>query len=197
MPEGYEAHLVQRLQKRDEAAFNELVRLYQGKVFALVFRMLGDRGEAEDLAQEIFVTIFKSIDSFRGDSKLSTWIYRIASNHSKNRIKFLSRRARTAREEFDELADHAAADGQPHAAVARIDRPDETAEGSEMEKRVQRALASLDDEHRELIVLRDLEGLAYDEIQRITGLAEGTVKSRLHRARLALKEFLDKEGAVS
>ena len=87
MPDGYEDKLIERLQRRDEAAFNELVRLYQAKVFHLVFRMLGDRAEAEDLAQEVFITVFKSIDGFRGDSKLSTWLYRVATNHCKNRLK--------------------------------------------------------------------------------------------------------------
>ena len=73
------------------------MRLYQDKVYGLVYRMLGSQAEAEDVAQEVFVTVFKSIDSFRGDSKFSTWLYRIAANHCKNRIKYLRRRARTNR----------------------------------------------------------------------------------------------------
>src|SRR5689334_11877090 len=81
-----------RLRERDEEAFNQVVSDYQNKVFGLIYRMMGNREEAEDLAQEVFVTVFKSIDQFRGDSKLSTWIYRIAANHCKNRIKYLSRR---------------------------------------------------------------------------------------------------------
>ena len=83
MPEGYEQKLVARLKRRDEAAFNELIKLYQARIFRLVFRMLGDRAEAEDVAQEVFITVFKSIDGFRGDSKLSTWLYRVATNHCK------------------------------------------------------------------------------------------------------------------
>src|SRR5687768_10374102 len=105
MADGDEDKLVERLKRRDEAAFNELVRLYQVKIFRLVFRMLGDRAEAEDLAQEVFVTVFKSIDGFRGDSKLSTWLYRVATNHCKNRIKYLGRRARGAKKELDDAAD--------------------------------------------------------------------------------------------
>src|SRR5947199_1921981 len=85
--------LVRRLQQRDERAFQEVVRLYQHKVFNLVFRMIGNREEAEDVAQEVFVTVFKAIDSFRGESKLSTWLYRIAANQCKNRIKYLGRRS--------------------------------------------------------------------------------------------------------
>ena len=85
--------LVRRLRERDEGAFHEMVRLYQHKVFNLVFRMIGNREEAEDVAQEVFVTVFKAIDSFRGDSKFSTWLYRIAANQCKNRIKYLGRRS--------------------------------------------------------------------------------------------------------
>src|SRR5215467_8015529 len=77
--------LIRRLQQRDEKAFEEIVRLYQHKVFNLVYRMIGNQEEAEDIAQEVFVTVFKAIDSFRGEAKFSTWLYRIAANHCKNR----------------------------------------------------------------------------------------------------------------
>lgn len=187
MPEGYEERLVERLKRRDEAAFNELVRLYQAKVFRLVFRMLGDRAEAEDLAQEVFVTVFKSIDGFRGDSKLSTWLYRVATNHCKNRIKYLSRRAKGSKKEFDEVADRDAVESATMSTSAQVPRPDDALQGLQAQSAVQRALAELDDEHRELVVLRDIENMTYEEIQQITGLPEGTVKSRLHRARLALQ----------
>src|SRR5262249_1213577 len=84
--------LLRRLRERDERAFKEMVEAYQDRIFNLLFRMIGKREEAEDLAQEVFVTVFKSIDQFRGDSKLSTWLYRVAVNHCKNRIKYLARR---------------------------------------------------------------------------------------------------------
>jgi RNA polymerase sigma-70 factor (ECF subfamily) len=190
MPEGYEENLVERLKRRDEAAFNELVRLYNGKIFALVFRMLGDRAEAEDLAQEVFITIFKSIDGFRGDSKLSTWMYRVATNHCKNRIKYLGRRARAAKKEFDEVADREAIESASMTTSAQVPRPDDALQGRQVETFVRRALASLDPEQRELIVLRDIENLTYEEIQDVTSLPAGTVKSRLHRARQALQTLV-------
>src|SRR3954469_23679553 len=99
--------LLRRLQQRDERAFEEVVRLYQHKVFNLVFRMLGNREEAEDVAQEVFVTVFKAIDTFRGDSKFSTWLYRIAANQCKNRIKYLGRRSYKMTGELDEAAERA------------------------------------------------------------------------------------------
>jgi len=85
--------LIARLRQREEAAFNEVVRLHGDKVFNLVLRMVGTRAEAEDIAQEVFVTVFKSIETFRGESKFTTWLLRIAANHSKNRIKYLARRS--------------------------------------------------------------------------------------------------------
>ena len=105
-----EQRFVERLRRRDERAFNELVEAYQDRVFSLVQRMLGRREEAEDVAQEVFVQVFKSIDQFRGDSKLGTWIYRIAVNLSKNRIQHLSRRASDREDELEPLADRGSLD---------------------------------------------------------------------------------------
>lgn len=188
-----EEDLVRRLQERDERAFVACVRVFQDKVYGLVFRMLGSAQEAEDVAQEVFVTVFKSIDNFRGDSRLGTWIYRIAINHCKNRIKYLRRRAHRATSELDEQAEHALFHATPggaaqHSTLGQAEaRPDEALEGVQLETIVQRAIEKLDEEQRSLLILRDVEELSYDEIVEITGLPEGTVKSRLHRARLILK----------
>jgi RNA polymerase sigma-70 factor (ECF subfamily) len=185
--------LIRRLQQRDEKAFEEVVRLYQHKVFNLVYRMLGNREEAEDVAQEVFVTVFKSIDSFRGEAKFSTWLYRIAANHCKNRMKYLGRRSYKSTGELDEAAEREIQAGGPSSALRpHVDGPDAVLEGLQLERMVQDGIASLEEEHRELIVLRDVEDLSYEEIQSITGLADGTVKSRLHRARMALKDYMGK-----
>ncbi|MBL8603805.1 MAG: sigma-70 family RNA polymerase sigma factor [Myxococcales bacterium] len=182
--------LAERLKRRDQAAFNLFVRAYQARVFSLVHRMLGNRAEAEDLAQEVFITVFKSIDSFRGESRLGTWLYRIAVNHCKNRLKYLDRRMVKGHAGLDEESDRTLAEGGP--VMSKVDRPDDATEGTELESVIRRALTLIDPDHRELIVLRDLEGLAYEEIIVITGLAEGTVKSRLHRARAALRDAIEK-----
>jgi RNA polymerase sigma-70 factor, ECF subfamily len=192
MEEAEEQELVARLKRQDEAAFNELVRLYDKRVFRLVLRMLNDRAEAEDVAQEVFVTIFKAIGSFRGESKLSTWIYRIATNHCKNRVKYLDRRARGKKTELDELSEHGAMESASMSSSAQVSRPDEQAEANQIERIVRAAIAELDDDQRELVILRDVENLSYEEIQQITGLPEGTVKSRLHRARLVLMKAVQK-----
>ena len=179
-----ERRLIERLKLRDEGAFNELVRRHQAPVFRLLARLLGDAAEAEDVAQEVFVSVFKSIDSFRGDSALATWLYRIAMNHGKNRIKYLSRRARDGQRVLDERSD-AQASGAPDSRPAR---PDHAVEGQQAEQHLQSALAALDDEQRLLLALRDLQDLSYEEIRVMTGLPIGTVKSKLHRARMALHE---------
>lgn len=185
-----ERRLIRRLRDRDERAFRELVETYGDRVFNLTYRMLGNREEAEDLAQEVFITVFKSIDSFRGDAKLSTWLYRIAANHCKNRIKYLARRHDRSQAEFDERI---AQDGAAGAAVpVAAPRPDRQLEGVELEALVQKAIAELDEEHRILVVLRDVEDLSYEEIAAIAEVPEGTVKSRLHRARLALRKKIQK-----
>ncbi len=182
--------LIRRLQQRDESAFTEMVRLYQHKVFNLVYRMVGSREEAEDVAQEVFVTVFKHVDTFRGDAKFSTWLYRIATNHTRNRMKYLGRRAHNTTSELDEAAENDAAAAQPSTMRPQIAGPDAVLEGLQLERVVQEGIASLEPEHREVMVLRDVENLSYEEIASITGVAEGTVKSRLHRARLALKEHM-------
>jgi len=183
MADDQEAQLIARLQRGDEAAFVALVRDHQGPVYRLLLRLLGNRAEAEDVAQEVFVAVFKAMENFRGDSRLSTWIYRIAANHAKNRIKYLARRGRNHRSDFNERVDpnNIATD-----TTARIDRPDRLVEGYQAQGLLEQALQKLDEDQRTLVVLRDLEHLSYEDVQRITGLPIGTVKSRLHRARLSL-----------
>jgi RNA polymerase sigma-70 factor (ECF subfamily) len=188
-----EAQFVARLVARDESAFNELVVTYQRRVFALVYRMLGRREEAEDLAQEVFVQVFKAIDQFRGESKLSTWIYRIAVNLCKNRTKYLSRRHAGRQEDVDALAERATFSSAKGVSVGdNISRPDELVEGMQLEVVVKRAIAQVDSDFRAVLVLRDVEDLSYEEIGAITGLPEGTVKSRIHRGRTQLRALVEK-----
>ena len=190
-----ERRLIRRLKARDESAFREMVSAYQEQVYNLVFRMLGNHEEAEDLSQDVFVTVFKSIDKFRGDSKLSTWLYRIAANQCKNRYKYLARRQFHAAKPLDELSERDAAgrDGGPVMSLqAQISEPDKMVEAKRLEAAIQQEIAALEDEQRLLVILRDIQGLSYQEMSNITELPEGTVKSRLHRARMNLKKRLKK-----
>ncbi len=184
-----ERRLIRRLKDREEAAFTELVLRYQGQMFNLCFRMLGNAAEAEDIAQEVFVKAFQAIGSFRGDSAIGTWLYRIAVNLCKNRLKYLSRRAYGRSAGLDDVPEGAF--GRSVAAGRTVGEPAAGPEaslvGARAESRIQRALGAVSEEYRALLVLRDIQGLSYAEVVHITGLAEGTVKSRLHRARAALK----------
>jgi RNA polymerase sigma-70 factor (ECF subfamily) len=180
-----EERLLERLQRRDEGAFNQLVRLHQGAVYRQLLRVLGDAAEAEDVAQEVFVTVFKAIETFRGESRLSTWIHRIAQNHARNRLKFHGRHKRKGDSALEEHTEETLA--APETG-SRLPRPDHQVEAQQAEGHIQRAMALLDEEQRTLIVLRDLEHMSYEDIQQQTGLPSGTVKSRLHRARMALHE---------
>jgi RNA polymerase sigma-70 factor (ECF subfamily) len=182
-----ELRFIERLRGHDERAFNELVETYEQRVFRLVLRMLGRRDEAEDMAQEVFVQVFKAISTFRGDSKLSTWIYRIAVNLCKNRIKYLSRRHDGTQQELEPVAERAPLSEAKGVTFGDVARPDHMVEGFQVEKIVQRCIAELDPDFREVLVLADVEDLSYQEIAEITGLADGTVKSRIHRARGMLK----------
>jgi RNA polymerase sigma-70 factor (ECF subfamily) len=185
--------LLARLRAGDEDAFTEIMRQYQDKVFGLIYRMLGNRPEAEDVSQEVFVTVFKSIESFRGEAKFSTWLLRIAANHAKNRIKHLARRPTEGADPDDVSQLRQLPDRPPPPVQAHIAGPDAMLEAAEVDKLVQQAIAErLDEDQRVLVELRDVQQLSYQEIEEITGLPEGTIKSRLHRARMAIKEWVDR-----
>ncbi len=176
--------LVRRIRRGDHAAFRGLVRQYQNPIYALCFRMLGSREEAEDVAQEVFLTIHRSVHTWRGESRFYTWLYRVATNHCKNRIKYLSVRNFHRAEDLESTAysQHLAANPTKGSTS-----PEQAVAGRRLEAHIVRELANLEPEHRVLIILRDFQGLAYQDIIEITGLPEGTLKSRLHRARVALK----------
>lgn len=186
--------LVRRLKQGDERAFQELVHTYQDRIFGLIFRMLGNRQEAEDVAQEVFISVHRGIANYRGEGRFYTWLYRIASNTAKNRIKYLKGRNFHRADDIDETpAAHVRGqDGGPVVSLQSIvPGPDATVAANRLERAVQAEIAQLEPDHRLLIVLRDIQGLSYAEIMNITGLQEGTVKSRLHRARVALKSRLE------
>lgn len=191
LPDEPEAKLIERLTARDERAFNDLVRAYERRVHALVLRMIGNQAEAEDLAQEVFVQVFKAIGTFRGESKLSTWIYRIAINLCKNRTKYLRVRHAGEQDELEAVAERVPMGEATRANVAQVARPDEMMAGRQVERIVQQAILEIEPTFRECLVLRDVEELSYEEIGEITGLAPGTVKSRIHRARAMLKELVE------
>jgi RNA polymerase sigma-70 factor, ECF subfamily len=127
-----ERSLLRRLRDRDERAFRELLELHRDRVFNITFRMLGNRAEAEDVAQEVFISVFKTIDHFREESKFSTWLYRVAVNHCKNRIKYLARRHDRDRDELDETSEQA--NGAVSGSPVRAAQPDRAGAGAKKER---------------------------------------------------------------
>lgn len=183
--EASERVMVSKLRRRDPEAFEALVLAHQDRVYNFCVRMLNDREEAHDLVQEIFVSIHQNLGKFRMDARLSTWILRIARNHCLNRLKYLKRRGRGRSEAFGEANEGALRD-----AMDGPQKPDDALTSAHERDLVRRAIARLDEEQRVLVVLRDIEQMTYEEIIEITELAEGTVKSRLHRAREKLATII-------
>jgi len=182
--------LVKRCASGDREAFNDLVIKYQKKIFGVAYRFVGDPEEANDLAQEIFTAAYQNLKSFRGDSKFSTWLFQIATNRGKNRFKYLKRRGFFTNKGSSETDDEG---DQSHRALPdQTANPEELLSGNQIRKAVREAIDELEPDHREIVILRDIEGLSYDEIARILDLPEGTTKSRLHRARMVVKEKLKK-----
>ena len=174
-----ESALVARARSGDPGAFGELVLQYQDKVYNMILRLVNYPEDAADATQEVFLTAYRKLATFRRDARFYTWIYRIATNAA---FSLLRKRA-TRREVPDppEIASERPA--KQENASARMEQQDRA-------DAVKAALADLDDDHRAVVVLRDVEDLPYDQIAAILGIAEGTVKSRLHRGRAALRERL-------
>ena len=177
---GDASRFLDRLRAGEAAAFEELVMTYQHRVFGVALRMLGSAAEAEEVAQEAFVRAHRALGDFRGDAKLSTWLYAITSRLCLNRLASGERRrARQGEETLLRLADS-------------TPRPDAALERNELEAALGRAIAELPEDRRIVVVLRDLEGLSYEEIAQALDLELGTVRSRLHRARADLRDKLER-----
>ncbi len=170
----------------DDEAFESLVVRYQDRVFSFCLRLLGDKAEAEDVAQDVFLTVYRNAGSFRGEAAFSTWILRIAKNQSLNRIKYLERRGRSGRRSLDDVGE----ERLYRPEDAERGRPDTMVEGGQTAELVQKAISTLGEEHRVVLVLRDVEDMSYEEISAATGLPVGTVKSRIHRGRSQLASRL-------
>jgi len=184
--------LVDRARAGDTQAFETLVRRYQRWVFTLALRMLGDRAEAEDMAQEILLKAYRGLGRFKGTSRFSTWLYSIASHHCLNSLA--ARRRRPASSSGGAMRSQAAAGEDPPTAVDQLangtPRADAMLERAELTRVVQAELRNLRADHRLILILRDIQGLSYEEIADALRLELGTVRSRLHRARMEMKTRL-------
>ncbi len=188
-----DTELVAAAQNGDQAAFGALVEQYQAMAYSLAYRMTGSAEDAEDLTQEAFLNAWRGLARFQGQSSFSTWLYRLTANAC---IDFLRREKRRASLSMT-------LDGEDDDEVRQAEVPDERwspereLEKNEARAALERGLAALSPEHRAVLLLREVQGLSYAEIARALDLEEGTVKSRIARARLALRDFLQNEGNFS
>jgi RNA polymerase sigma-70 factor (ECF subfamily) len=183
--EGREATLVARCARGDEAACAELVNEHQRMVFQLAYHLLGNRDEALDVSQDVFLLVFRTLGRFRGQSQLRTWIYRIVVNQARNRQRWWRRRQLAHQVSLDE---HIAAHGD--LAGTEQASPDRMLAQKELADRLWRALDRLPFEQRTVVVLREVDGLSYEDIAFSLNVTLGTVKSRLTRARHTLRAVL-------
>jgi len=189
MTDDEDAAAVLRCQKGDADAFEVLVERHQKRMLNIAYRVLGDYDEACDVVQESFLSAWRAIRSFRGEARFSTWLYGIVVNHARTRLKKAQALSRHERTSIDDPAGPGG-EGPRREAPDCGEAADERLEKKEIEARVQQCIGQLDAEHREVLVLRDIQGFTYEEIGGMLHLPEGTVKSRLFRARAALKDFL-------
>lgn len=182
--------LIEKFLKGDKNAFDELVRRYQGMVFNLCAKMLGNYEEALDVSQDIFLKVYGCLKYFRYQAKFSTYLYRIVINFCRNRLRAITRRRKKEAFSLDDPID--TDDGQlKREFAADCPTPRDALDEKERQKILINALDYLKEEHKEIIILKEIEGLKYEEISDILGIDLGTVKSRLSRARQTLKERLE------
>lgn len=180
--------LVQRAQSGDESALNRLIAKYQRRIYAFCFHILRDADEAEELTQDVFIKLCANLPGVRAESKFSTWLFQIAKNLSLNRIKYLKRRRYYSQTSLDESGES----GEERNLELPSEGKDaaEQIEDSEANRLIHEKIDKLGDDVRRPFVMRDIEGMRYDEIAKAMNLAEGTVKSRIHKARTKLRESL-------
>nr|PZN40989.1 MAG: RNA polymerase subunit sigma-24 [Bacillota bacterium] len=189
MSPSEEAKLVERARQGDVDAFEALIVQYERKVYNLAYRLTGNPEDASDLAQEAFVRVYQSLGDFRGDSSFATWLYRIVANACRDELRRRQRQRTvslevTVENEDGEMVRQYADEGEG---------PDQALERVELQRLVRETLATLDEDHRQILILRDFQDLSYQDIAELLNLSLGTVKSRINRARNALKEKLARE----
>ncbi len=187
-----EQELVRRARAGDQDAFSSLVSLYESRIYSLALRYLGNRDDAQDAAQEVFLRVFRFLSGFQEESSFSTWIYRIAVNVCKDLLMQKSRRAEQPLEQQDE-------NDEDYELPLPDERyaPEKVFESAQLRKTLCDAILVLPEAQRRIIILRDIQGLSYDEIGEILSLELGTVKSRIARARGNLRKILLQTGNIS
>jgi RNA polymerase sigma-70 factor (ECF subfamily) len=182
-----EAELMTELRSGSEAAFDWLVTHYHAPVYGLVAGMLSDPNEAADVTQEVFLKAFRGLQAFRQGSSLKTWLYRIAVREALNSRRWFWRHLR----QQSSIDSTVGEDGAPFEFVSKGSSPYDLMASSEVQSAVRRALGQVDQVFRTAVILRDLEGLSYEEVSEVLDVSVGTVKSRILRGRRALRQILE------
>lgn len=189
-----EAALIEQCRAGDVSAFDEIVRRHKDCVYNVVYRWLGNHEDAQDIAQEVFVRAYRGMDGFEGRAKISTWLFRIAANLARNRLRDLGRKGRNRGVSLDALEEDAP--GAAQTAAAETATPRDAAMHGELERALAACLGKLPEHYRMAFVLRVREGLAYDEICDSLECPLGTLKSRLNQARALLRGCLERQGVL-
>ena len=184
-----DGELIRGFLEGSEEAFNRLVLGHQARAFNIAYRFLGNYEDATEVAQDAFVQVYKNLHRFRGHSSFSTWLYKIILNLSRNVHRKRKRRKEDRKLSLDSPVSHDEGESQREIPDDRYG-PERKLHSKEIDAQVQMALDKIAIEHRQVVVLRHIEGLSYTEMSEILGCAEGTIKSRLHRARQELREHL-------
>ncbi len=184
-----EQNLIEKSKKGDADAFSELILAYEKKIISFTYRMLGNKEDAEDAAQEVFVKAYRAISGFDGKASFKTWLYKIASNVAMDELRKQKRRNSDKTVSLYSESE----DGEYELPLSsEKDEPFEGARKNELQKVLQNAIGELKDEYRLVVVMRDVQNISYEDIAKTTGLSLGTVKSRISRGRLSLKKILEK-----
>jgi RNA polymerase sigma-70 factor, ECF subfamily len=187
MTNSEERLLIDRCKEGDQAAFDKLIRAYEKRVYNLAYRLSGNYDEANDISVDALLRVFQAIRLFRGDANFSTWLFRIVTNVFLDRRKRMKNKQHLSLEEYIELEENSVT----RQVEDPTPTPDEMAEAGERKEKMQEAIGTLPDYQRAMIVLYHTEGLSYEEISQVMSMPIGTVKSRLNRARLVLREKLE------
>jgi RNA polymerase sigma-70 factor, ECF subfamily len=191
-----DTEIIERIKKGETKYFEEIVKKYKKVVFGHAYNFLRNKEEAEDTAQEVFIAVYKSLAGFRGDSKLSTWIYRITINTCKNRLKQMQRlRSQTADESYEENQEEKTS-MVDNLKEKEEKEPDRSYASDETKKLIYKRIDELTEEQRRVIMMRDVDGLSYEEIGQVLKLSVSAVKSKLFRARENLREKLQKDDVL-
>lgn len=184
--ETSDRELVARAQQKDAAAYDELVRRYYKRIYALLYNMTSNKEDAEDLIQEVFVKAYAALQRFKGDSSFYTWVYRIAVNRAINYVKRRNKRAGLSLDDMDGGVER----DKAYVELSSKESPFRDATLSELQEKLNEALQKLSDKHRAVVVLHDIQGVPHEEISKMLGVSSGTVRSRLFYARQLLQSEL-------